>query len=151
MFEEPPSFYMVIIAAISRSDQSRDIAKKANQLAEAFGDELHLIHVLEETEYTRIVEKESSTRESDSGSIEENVAAEVAEGLEEVISADYEIVGRVGNPGKEIVGYADEVDARFVVVGGRTRSPVGKALFGSVTQSVLLSTERPVVTITAAD
>lgn len=139
---------MVIVAAISDSDQSLDVAAQGNELAQAFGDELHLVHVVEETEYTRIVEKRSSTRETETGSVEDDEAARAASGLEDVIDVDYEVVGRVGNPGKKVVEYADEVDARYLVVGGRARSPVGKALFGSVTQSILLNTERPVVTVT---
>lgn len=142
---------MVIVVAISDSNQSRDIAARADELAQAFGDELHLVHIIEETEYTRIVEKQSNTRETDTGSVEDNAAAQAAEGLDGVISANYEVIGRVGNPGKKVVEYAEEVDARYLVVGGRARSPVGKALFGSVTQSILLNTERPVVVVTAPE
>jgi nucleotide-binding universal stress UspA family protein len=142
---------MVIVAAVSDSEQSRDIATEATELAEAFGDELHLVHVIEETEYTRTVEKESHARETGSGNLEENVAAEVTPEFDDVVSVESDVVGRVGNPGKTVVDYADEVDARYVVVGGRNRSPTGKALFGSVTQSIILNTDRPVVTITGAE
>ena len=142
---------MVIVAAISDSEQSRDIAARADELARAFEDDLHLVHVIEETEYTRIVEKQSNDRETDTGSVEDNAAARAANGLDEVISGDYEVIGRVGNPGKKVVEYADEVDARYLVVGGRARSPVGKAIFGSVAQSILLSAKRPVVAVTAPE
>jgi len=142
---------MVIVAAISSSEQSMEIVAQANELARAFDDELHLVHVVEETEYTRLVEKQSNARETDSGSVEENAAAAATDGADEIVDADYEIVGRVGNPSKKVLEYADEVDARYVVVGGRSRSPTGKALFGSVTQSILLNTERPVVTITETE
>lgn len=143
---------MVIVAAISGSDQSTAIAAQADELARAFDDELHLVHVIEETEYTRLVEKRSSVRETGpEGSIEDDAAAAAVEGIDKALDADYEIVGRVGTPRKKVVEYADEVDARYVVVGGRVRSPTGKALFGSVTQSILLNTERPVVTIMEAE
>ncbi|NHN49420.1 universal stress protein [Halostella sp. JP-L12] len=142
---------MVIVAAISGSEGTSDVAARGDELAQAFDDELHLVHVIEESEYTRLVEKQSSTRETDTGSVEDNAAAAAADGLDEVITSDYSVVGRVGNPGKKVVEYVNEVDARYLVVGGRARSPVGKALFGSVTQSILLNAERPVVTVTSPE
>lgn len=39
------------------------------------------------------------------------------------------------------------LDADYIVVVGRSRSPVGKALFGSVTQGVLLHAECPVLAV----
>lgn len=49
-----------------------------------------------------------------------------------------------GDPGKEILAAADDLDVDAIVVQGRNRSPVGKALFGSVTQGILLDSTRPV-------
>ena len=47
-------------------------------------------------------------------------------------------------PEEGIVRLAETIDADQIVMGGRKRSPAGKAIFGSVTQSVLLDTDRPV-------
>lgn len=44
-----------------------------------------------------------------------------------------------------ILDVATEVDADSVLLGVRGRSPVGKAVFGSVTQSVILESDRPVI------
>jgi len=49
-----------------------------------------------------------------------------------------------------ILDHAEEHDVDSLVLGGRKRSPAGKALFGSVTQSVILNTDRPVV-VTGGD
>lgn len=49
-----------------------------------------------------------------------------------------------GKPAEVIVSVADEIDADAIAITGRKRSPAGKVLFGSVTQSVLLSANRPV-------
>lgn len=58
-----------------------------------------------------------------------------------------ELARRHGEPGEEIVEYADSVDADHIVVPGRKRSPVGKAVFGSVTQDIVLDADLPVTII----
>lgn len=80
----------------------------------------------------------------------ERTAADTAEETVEGTLDEYEDVifqGRVGEPVTELLDEADRRDAQYVVVGGRKRSPAGKALFGSKTQSILLNSERPVVTV----
>lgn len=55
-----------------------------------------------------------------------------------------------GDPADSIVDLADELDADAICVAGRKRSPAGKMLFGSVTQNVILQTERPVLVCSPA-
>jgi nucleotide-binding universal stress UspA family protein len=138
---------MVIVAAISDSSMLENVVAQSDDLAQAYDDELHAVHVIEESEYTKMAEKNSSSRTEEGGILEEQVASEVTKGIEEEVSVSYEIVGIVGDVGKKIIEYADEHNVRYIVMGGRDRSPVGKALFGSVTQFVLRNTERPVVTV----
>lgn len=51
----------------------------------------------------------------------------------------------VGQPAEGILQVAAENDIDAIVLGTRKRSPVGKAVFGSVTQSVILEADRPVI------
>lgn len=66
--------------------------------------------------------------------------------LEDVLQeadVDYSIEGAVGDPGETMVEMAETTAADIVVVGGRGRSPAGKALFGSVAQSIMLDAPCP--------
>ncbi|MEF8851957.1 MAG: universal stress protein [Haloarculaceae archaeon] len=61
-------------------------------------------------------------------------------------------IGEIAQPPAEgILDLAEEVDADLLVLGGRKQSPAGKVLFGSVTQEVLLETDRPVVVTGGGD
>jgi nucleotide-binding universal stress UspA family protein len=50
---------------------------------------------------------------------------------------------------EEVVEAAERLDASFVVIGLRRRTPTGKLLFGSQAQRILLDAERPVVAVKA--
>lgn len=50
-----------------------------------------------------------------------------------------------GDPAQAILKAADELEADAIVLGVRRRSPVGKVLFGSVVQAVILDSDRPII------
>ncbi|MFU8867253.1 universal stress protein [Natronococcus sp.] len=60
-------------------------------------------------------------------------------------NVDVTVLEDSGDTADDIIKTAEEYDVDSIVLGGRKRSPVGKAVFGSVTQSVILNTDRPVV------
>ncbi|WP_436902277.1 universal stress protein [Halovenus halobia] len=64
--------------------------------------------------------------------------------LEEA-GVDVTTLGEGGDPGHEIVEYAEKIEADAICIAGRKRSPAGKVVFGSVTQDVILNTERSVL------
>lgn len=55
--------------------------------------------------------------------------------------------GDVGDPGDAVVQVAQRHDARMVVLGLRHRSAVGKLVFGSTAQRILLGATCPVLTV----
>ncbi|WP_394739307.1 universal stress protein [Natronococcus roseus] len=60
---------------------------------------------------------------------------------------DYEIRGDVGEPTEQVLAAIEDIDPDFVVVGGRDRSPARQTLFGSVSQEILRSVDRPVISV----
>lgn len=145
---------MVILAPVGEKRDPTHIIETAHELATAFDDELQVLHVLPEKEAEEHFESIQTIDEfSDySFNIEvdraEDVAGRFIEGvLGENPSERASAVGRVGDPTDEILAAIDEIEPRYVVIGGKNRSPTGKALFGSVTQSIILNSDRPVVTV----
>lgn len=139
---------MVIVAAVDRSDRAHRVCTEAVALAEAFDEPLHVVHVMSESDFIDL-QVESSTKHYEAVEMDEvlALAEEEAEAAAEGIDYPFESVGRMGRISDEVVRYADEHDARYVVVGGRKRSPTGKAVFGSATQSILLEADCPVVAV----
>ncbi|WP_224332934.1 universal stress protein [Haloprofundus halobius] len=64
---------------------------------------------------------------------------------------DYEVRGAVGKHGTSIVDLASNVGSDLIIVGGRQRSPTGKAVFGSTAQEVMLSAPCPVTFVRSDD
>lgn len=54
-----------------------------------------------------------------------------------------------GSRGERVVELAEDLGADLVVVGGRKRSPSGKAVFGSTAQEILLTAPCPVTFVRA--
>ncbi|SEW17102.1 universal stress protein [Natrinema salifodinae] len=67
-----------------------------------------------------------------------------AERLEEA-GVEVTVLEDSGDTEVDILDEAAAYDVDSIVLGGRKRSPVGKAIFGSVTQGIILTSERPVV------
>lgn len=138
---------MLVIAGID-AERGERVASEAARLAAAFDADLQLLHVTDSSEYAD--REHEAVREGETPVDFEELeveAAGVADAAGGAIDHPYEAVGRVGEPEKVLVGAANEADASYLVVGARHRSPVGKAIFGSVTQSVLLNSDIPVLCV----
>ena len=139
---------MVVVAAVDRSKEATRVVVEAATLAEAFDDSLHVVHVISRSEFTELGRAQTEQGgTADLDNIRET-AAEFASKAAEDIDVSYETVGLIGKAAEEINKYADKNGARYVVIGGRARSPAGKALFGSVSQDILLNSTQPVLAIT---
>lgn len=162
---------MVILAAIDGEQEEDHVVEIGYDLATAYDDELVVLHIMEQEIFEKIRGSDRSAESIVTGGItytasersspkydlekamadakgvaQECVTNTLGNGIRNVASK-----GRVGDPATEIVEEASRIDARYLVVGGRKRSPTGKAIFGSVAQSVILNAERPVMTVIQGD
>ena len=140
---------MPIVAAVDRSDRARSVIRQARELADAYGVELHVVHVRDTEEDSTSEDTRYALEEVDA-MVEENgterateIARKIAGEIEE--SGEFTPVGLTGDPAPEVLNYADEHDAECIVVSARKRSSLDQVLFGSVTQSLLLKADRAVV------
>ncbi|QLG28789.1 universal stress protein [Halorarum halophilum] len=167
---------MTILTAVDGEAIPSRPVEKGRELAEAFGDDHVVLHVMPQDVFDGFRESTGTTAggyslpsaasygdsgsdgvrsgdaSSDGYSVEdgERHARSVARDVVRGTLDDWEdavVQGRVGEPVEEILAEADRRHARYLVIGGRKRSPTGKALFGSSTQSILLSADQPVVTV----
>jgi nucleotide-binding universal stress UspA family protein len=136
---------MPVVAAVDQSERAQSVVHRAKQLADDTGVGLHVVHVGEadvpspESGYDADREKRLAAQKAT------NIARDV--GQDVVAIEEFEPVGREGNPAAELLEHSKAEDAEYIVVSARKQSPVGQAVFGSVTQSLLLNADRPVVAV----
>lgn len=166
---------MSVVVAIDGEQSPDERVRVANDLATAHGEDLVVLHVISQETFDQRHSASTGsgsgggfgdlgqvapgakgqdsldrsdnvytleTAKRDGESIAKAVAAETLPSTDHVSYS-----GRVGDTAAEILAEVDRVDGLYIVIGGRKRSPVGKAFFGSTTQSVLLNAEQPVVTV----
>ncbi|WP_280537734.1 universal stress protein [Halopenitus sp. POP-27] len=110
------------------------------------GASVTLLHVFPRSEYESLLEK----IESGTGTLDPDELAARHEGINtpvarlEEAGIDYDIRGVIGDPDVEIVRLAEELDVDRIFIGGSSRSPTGKAVFGDHAQQVLLNASCPV-------
>ena len=63
------------------------------------------------------------------------------------VEVDVRLATGVENIAEAVLDAAKEADAEVLVIGARRRSPVGKLVLGSATQSIILDAEIPVLVV----
>lgn len=133
----------VLVAVEENRERMEPVVESAAEIAAGVGADVVLLRVYEHEEF------ESIRAESDRSSVDPTELAELspvakwAVDLFEERAVDYVVVGETGKPADEIVAYVEDHGIDHVFLGGRRRSPAGKALLGSVSQAVLRSVDVP--------
>jgi nucleotide-binding universal stress UspA family protein len=138
-----------VLVAVGESDEDRieALAEAAIDVAGPAGASVKLAHVFSKGAYERT--RETLDFDPDAEVTPDVVAKRYVtiRALGDAMSEagiPFSTHGTVGEKGTAIVDLAEELDADLVVVGGRKRSPAGKAVFGSTAQEVMLNAPCPV-------
>ena len=91
----------------------------------------------------------NSVHDEDSDAIRDGQDAlnAVASRLTAVTSVETEQFTRGNVPAEDILSVSEEIDADEIVIGVRKPSPTSKAAIGSVTEQVLLHSDRPMAVV----
>ncbi len=141
-----------ILVAVGDGDTERvdAFAETASDIAGSSGAEVAITYVFESDEYETA--KRSLEFDDDDAVTPDEIAKRKAtvrrlgEALDttEIDSTPYGRVENGDTKGERIANFAKALDFDLVIVGGRKRSPAGKAVFGSTAQEVMLNAPCPV-------
>lgn len=144
--------YRVLMAVDEDEEQAAEIASAVERLAGNVDDlEVVILHVFRDVELPSQVVIHEPLGDFEETHHEQrevpDAVTDVADRLEDRgIDAELRIE-RSENPAETIIAFADDHDVDNVFIGGRKDSPLGKVLFGSVAQAVLLNTDVPVTVV----
>ncbi|WP_137286058.1 universal stress protein [Halorussus salinisoli] len=143
------------LAVVDAEESTKALVREAGKLAAAVDAELVLLHVTTDEEYedTRQTMESIpnspvgySARKAREGA--EEFAADVGREVLEGVDVSWDAVGELGDEQTEILETAEARDCDHLFIAGEKRSPAGKALFGDLTQSIILNFDGPVTVVT---
>jgi nucleotide-binding universal stress UspA family protein len=129
---------MKILVGFDGSNSAKDALALAKKHAAAFGAEVIVVTSLTGGSVTHAVEVEHATEDLEN-------AKKVFD--EDNIPCVTKLLVRGMTPGEDLVDYAREKEVDEIIIGIKRRSKVGKLLFGSNAQYIIIKAPCPVVTV----
>lgn len=126
---------MLIVTGYDGSDHADAALLRADQLAQALGAEHHVILVAHVQSYQWTAM--SNPYQIDLYALEEEHLSEAYEKARTSLEVEPTMAMRRGDPAREIIAYAEDVGADFIVVGSRGRGGVKALFLGSTSHSVI--------------
>jgi nucleotide-binding universal stress UspA family protein len=136
-----------ILVATDGSDHGYRAAKVALDLGKISGGKVTAIYVADTNKTSHLPDDMLLF------SIRELLLKEGKDALKQVeaqakeIGVDYEGVVAEGNPGSEIIAYAESANMDIIIMGAVGRTGIDKFLLGSVAEKVVRNSKIPVLTI----
>lgn len=130
-------------------DRMDRLANEALPIVSALDADVTLYHVYEEDEFAGLLEDMDVDSMDPTEIAKRNETIQYVARLFRENDVPVSIHGDTGDPASEAVSYIHDRSIDHVFVDGRKRSPTRKALLGSVSQQVLLSTNVPCTVTTS--
>jgi nucleotide-binding universal stress UspA family protein len=129
---------MKIVVGYKGTNVGQDILQLAIKHAKAFNAKVHLV--------TSLAGGEKTTREQVTEA-EENLEKAGDHLTKEGIDHQTHLLIQGRSAGEDLVNFAAENECDSIILGVKSRSKVGKILFGSTAQYVILKAQCPVTTV----
>ncbi len=129
---------MKILVGYDYSTVTQDVLALAKQQAQAFKAEVHLL---------RSMERNPELKRDTIQKAEQNLDQVKGEFVTLGLACDTHVVISALSAGEDIVEFAEQNSIDLIVIGVRRRSKVGKLLFGSNAQLIILTAPCPVLTV----
>ena len=129
---------MKILVGYRGTNVGRDLLEQAVRQARAYNAEVHVITSL----YGGSMTETETIKEA-----EENLVNAKQFLDSQDVKNETHLLVRGNHPGEDVVLYAKENDIDEIIIAVKSRSKVGKILFGSTAQYVILKAECPVLSV----
>ena len=129
---------MKILVGYDYSTVTQEVLALAKQQAKAFNAEVHLL---------RSLNKDPEVQRDTVEQAEKNLDHVRREFATLDLTCDIHVVVSALSAGEDIVQFAKKNNVDLIVIGVRRRSKVGKLIFGSNAQLIILTAPCPVLTV----
>jgi nucleotide-binding universal stress UspA family protein len=129
---------MKIMVGYDRSNVAKEALELAKKHAKAFDAKVYVVRSLAQSREMKLEDIQNAEQEL------ENIRRSFRD---EGIACKTEAIVSSISPGEDLVQFAQENEIDEIVIGVRRRSKVGKLLFGSNAQYIILMAQCPVVAV----
>lgn len=133
----------LLIAVPDDEEQAQPVVEHAAEIAAGLSAHVVLYHVYDPDEFEQILSSLSYESADPTELARQHSVIEAAAAILNEADVEFSVAASTGDADEELSSYVEAHDIDHVFLGGGDRSPAGKAILGSVSQQVMLSTDPP--------